>query len=158
MGWLDAEVVYFGDEPGVWAVDAASGARRRIADGFPIASAANGQALAVADGLPDSARVRIHTARGATRLPDPPAGFAYAADAFFSPDARRLAIAANSPDGTERMIGVYDRRSGQTRWIRLPAPPAALSAPPQWLDDTHLRLTSEDRRAGTTTQQIVDVK
>jgi hypothetical protein len=139
FAWLGGALVYHGSEPGVWTVDPATGARRRLAPGLAVAGTADGAALLVADSLPDATALRVFRApTGAgTPVPPAPAGFTYQPEGSFSPGGRLLLLQAGAELGHRRRFLVHDVERGGLH--RLPLPARALPVhPPRWLDDATL--------------------
>jgi hypothetical protein len=108
VGWFDDDVVYIGDEPGVWTVDVQSGATRQLAAAMELAVADDGSAIAIAHGVPDSVRVSVRTRIEHLDVPAPPAGFEWLAQGSFSADARTLRLEAAADSGRTRRRFAFD--------------------------------------------------
>lgn len=110
VGWLERRVVYFGDEPGVWTIDPASGERTRISRGTWLAATGDGGALAVAENVPDDPALRVITNGDTLDVPRAPAGFVYLAQAAFDSANRRLLLEATPDSGYTRRRFAFDLR------------------------------------------------
>ena len=154
IGWLGGELLFTGP-PGVGAVDPSSGARRQLAFGLEIAIAADGSAVALADNVPHATRIQVLSAGAARTVPAPPSGLGYAAQAVFSPSARRLLVLATAPDGRERRYFIFERESAGLTTVRLPDGSAVDW--PSWLDDDTLLVPTIDETTRAVSSWIVEV-
>ena len=140
VGWLGEELVYTGSVPGVWTVHPATGVRRQLALAVEMDVADNGSAVAVAAGAPEETTARVISTGADVTIPPPPAGYTYAAQAQFSPNARRLLLLATARQGQDRQFLTFD---WQRRELRiLAAPPAPPVTWPTWLDDGTILLNT----------------
>jgi hypothetical protein len=143
VGWMGRELLVIGDDPGLWAVDPDSGARRLLAEGMPIATTADGSAVAVAAGSGAETAIRVITNDGSEHVVPPPApGWSFAQQALLSPDGRRLLLQAGHGGWTERWFLVHDSESGEL--VPLAEPGPAVEAWPIWLDGERLLVPVRD--------------
>ena len=110
VGWLDDDVVYIGDEPGVWTIDTATNTRSQISSGTWLAVAENGRAVAVADDVPDDPRIRVIVPGDTIEVPRAPRAATWLAQAVFD-GAGRLHLEASSDSGRTRQRLFFDPRT-----------------------------------------------
>ena len=132
--------MYTGSVPGVWAVHPATGVRRQLALAVEMDVAENGSAVAVAEGVPEETLVRVISTGADVTVPPPPAGYTYAAQAQFSPNAQRLLLLATARQGQDRQFLTFDWQRRELRILH--APPAPLVTWPTWLDDGAILLNT----------------
>ena len=96
VGWLDGDVVYIGDEPGVWALDPRIGDARRLAAGTWIASSPDGSALVVAEDVPEDPALSVLTSGRSVRIPRAAEGSVYLPQATFENGSLLLEATADS--------------------------------------------------------------
>lgn len=108
VAWLGGDVVYIGDEAGVWTVDPTSLERRRLSSGTWIAAAEDGGAVAVADDVPADPRIEVITPTDRIAVPPAPSGAVYLAQATFEDGGRRLLLEATADSGYSRTRFEFD--------------------------------------------------
>ena len=113
VGWLGDDVVFIGDEPGVWTIDPSTGARTSISSGTWLAVASNGHAVAVADDVPANPVVQVVTPTGTLDVPAAPDGMVYLAQAAFDSTAAQLLLEGTPDSGYTRRRFAYDLASGR---------------------------------------------
>jgi hypothetical protein len=156
VGWLGGELLVIGGDPGLWAVDPATGARRLLAEGMAIATTADGSAVAVAAGWDAETSIRVITSGGGERVVPPPApGWSFAPQAILAPHGRRLLLQTGRGDWVERWLLVHDAGSGELVPVAEPGP--AVDAWPLWLDGVRL-LVPERGEGGEMRSRLVRLR
>jgi hypothetical protein len=155
VGWLEAELVFIGSQPGVWAIDPATGAQRLLASGVELDIAEDASAVAIAEGVPEATVVRVLSQERSVTVPPPPVDFVYVGQALFSPDGRRLLLEASAQAGRLRRFLVFDRVGGEVREIDLPE--TLLQGWPAWLDDETLLVNGARADTGEIQASVVPV-
>lgn len=159
IGWLGDELLYTDDSGGISAVNATSGARRKVAPGFAMVVDDRGTALAYAEGAtPEQRSVRVLRNGNTAEVPAPPAGYAYDPRADFSPNGNSLLLVARTREGQTR-LAVYNVAAGTIQWIDIPGVPqiSTLVRPPVWVQNNAVLVTTADRAGGAPESRLVRV-
>ena len=111
VGWLADDVVYIGDESGVWTIDTATQVRTQLSRGTWLAVAEDGDAVAVAENVPQDPRVSVVLPGDTVAVPAAPNGAGWLAQASFD-SAGHLHLEASADSGRSRQRHVFDPRTG----------------------------------------------
>lgn len=154
IGWLGGDVLFIGDEPGVWRIDPVRGDRFPVASGVAI-DVARGSAVALAEHVPDSTTVRVLERNGDEyTVPPAPDGFVYHAQGSFAPGDARLLLEASADSGRTRRWLVFHLESRVLQSLpRL----SAGDDRPQWVDDRTLLVNATDAATGRPRAFLVPV-
>jgi hypothetical protein len=155
VGWLGAELLYIGDQPGVWAVDLERGGRRIVSSGTLVDAAADGSMIVLAGGMPDSTSLEVRTSTTSVVLPEADEGFAYTGQARLSPGGDRVIVELADSAGLERRFAVFEP---STRMLaRLEHPGGTPAGPVAWIDDETVLFTVADKTSGATRSWMIPV-
>jgi hypothetical protein len=163
-GWLGSELVYIGDDPGIFAVHARTGARRAIALAAVAAISPPGSRLLYMTAVGNDAVVRAHVLaeRGVVvDVPDPPTEERLTYSGTFSPRGDRVLLETTfaRDSGATRALYVFDLGAKRLRrlvqWNLLQGSQRLDSSPAAWLDDSTLLLTEFDRTTGVESSALL---
>jgi dipeptidyl aminopeptidase/acylaminoacyl peptidase len=166
IGWLGTELVYTSREPGIFAVDGRTGARRTIAVASPVAVSPSASRLLYMTSRGDADfRAHVLTERGAVvNLPDPPPGERLSFGGTFSPGGDHVVLETTfaRDSGVTRALYVFDlgakRLTRLLQWSLRDSSPRLDTGPAAWLDDSTLLLTEFDRGTGMQSSTVLRLR